>query len=189
MAEPQLAESVLNEERNNHNWWVSCLQCLRRPRQHQFRYIAHSFDRVLSSLAWKFLIFLSTIILLFGSPIQFLWLPPEADKYLDVVYILTLIVFVVDMILNMVVDQDYFGFDPFHRNSVPPYGGAKHCTVAIGSFKMWCDVVSTAAILYDISKINTSLLEEECVELRLDSLGAIVSDSNYYLSILIVEHY
>lgn len=175
MAEPQLAENVLNDERKNSSFFVACLRCLRTPRQHQFRFVAHSFDQILSSIPWKVLIFVSTIVLLFGSPIQFLWLPKSWDDYLDIVYLLALVVFVFDMILNMVVDTDYLGFYRFHRNTAQPYDQAKRYGFSLGSFKMWCDVISTAALLYDISFTNPSLHREELVELELDEWGLKVS--------------
>lgn len=174
MAEPQLVESVLNQERRKTPFLRGCLECLRRPRGHQLRYVVHTFDRILNSLAWRSLIVIFTIILLFGSPIQFLFTPKEADTTFAVLYILALIVFVVDMILNIVVDPDYFGFDPFHRNRVQPFDQAKFCTYGIGSFRMWCDVVSTAAILYDIPFVNSPQYKEETLSLILDDFGFLV---------------
>lgn len=88
---------------------------------------------------------------------------------------MALVVFIVDMILNMFVDPDYFGFDPFRRNRVQPFDQAKFCTYGIGSFKMWCDVVSTAALFYDISYINSPEYREEYLELTLDEYGLPVS--------------
>lgn len=186
MAEPQLVESVLNQERRKTPFLRGCLECLRRPRGHQLRYVVHTFDRILNSLAWRSLIVIFTIILLFGSPIQFLFTPKEADTTFAVLYILALIVFVVDMILNIVVDPDYFGFDPFHRNRVQPFDQAKFCTYGIGSFRMWCDVVSTAAILYDIPFVNSPQYKEETLSLILDDFGFLLS-SDYYNGIYPVE--
>lgn len=171
MVEPQLAESVLNQEQRRFSCIWGCSACWRRPRQHQFRYAVHFFDRVLGSLVWKSLIVLFTIVLLFGSPVQFLFTPKEADIVFDILYTLALIVFVLDMVLNMFVDPDYFGFDPFRRNRVQQFDQAKFCTYGIGSFKMWCDVASTAALFYDISFINSLQYDEEVVELRLDEYG------------------
>jgi hypothetical protein len=174
MTEPQLAENVLNQERRKTRFLQGCLDCLRRPKGHQLRYLVHSVDRILSSFAWKSLIVVFTIVLLFGSPIQFLFTPKEADTVFDVLYTLALIVFVIDMMLNMAVDPDYFGCDPFRRNRVQPFDQAKFCTYGIGSFRMWCDVVSTAALLFDISYINPLYYQEETLELTLDEFGLLV---------------
>lgn len=174
MAEPQLAESVLNQERRRTPFLRGFFECLRRPRAHQLRYVVHWFNRILSSCTWKILIAIFTVILLFGSPIQTLFMPKEADTAFDILYTLALVVFVVDMILNMVVDPDYFGFDPFRRNHVQPFDQAKFCTYGVGSFRMWCDVVSTASLLFDISYINTVYYQEEVFKLTLDEFGFLV---------------
>jgi len=183
MAEPQLAESVLtvNQERHKASCMQGCFEFLRRPRQHQFRYVVHFFERIISGTLWTSLIVLFTIVLLFGSPFQFLFAPKNADVVFDSLYIVALIVFVVDMILNMFVDPDYLGFDPFRRNRVQPFDQAKFCTYGIGSFNMWCDVVSTAALLYDISYINSSLYAEEVVTLILDEHGLPVRSPGWQL--------
>lgn len=52
---------------------------------------------------------LGNFILLFGNPIQMLWLPARADPVVDVLYILVLAAFVVDMIFRSVAVAGYFG--------------------------------------------------------------------------------
>ena len=41
---------------------------------------------------------------------------------------------------------------------------------------MWCDVVSAATLLYDISYTNKFYYSEEVLELTLDQHGLLVSD-------------
>eukprot|EP00934_Nitzschia_sp_Nitz4_P004902 Nitzschia sp. Nitz4//scaffold133_size116822//8420//11773//NITZ4_003791-RA/size116822-processed-gene-0.48-mRNA-1//-1//CDS//3329535348//4892//frame0 len=127
--------------------------------------------RILDSRVWKVVIFLFTIILLFGSPVQSLFAPKSADAYFEILYIVVLVGFVVDMIMHMVVDPDYFGFDPCHRRSVQPFDQARFCTYGIGSFNMWCDVVSTAALCYDISIIAESQYKTEELYIPLNEYG------------------
>jgi len=123
------------------------------------------------SVAWRWIIVLFTIVLLFGSPIQFLWTPKDADFIFDLLYITALVVFVVDMILNSLGDPFYLSL--FHRVDVSDQ--PRLCPCGIGSFKMWCDVVSTAALLYDISYLNRFQYSEEVVNVTLNQLGLPVS--------------
>lgn len=116
-----------------------------------------------------------TVVLLFGSPIQFLFTTKNADIVFDILYILALFVFVADMMLNLFVDPEYFGFSLFSRNHIQPFDQAKFCSYGVGSFKMWCDVVSTATLFYDISFTNPTQYSEEVVELTLDQYGIAVS--------------
>lgn len=139
--------------------------------------IESSFERIMNSFIWKGLIVIFTIVLLFGSPIQILCTPKQADKAFDALYILALIIFIMDMIFNMFVDPNYFGIDHFRKNRVQHFDQAKFCKYGFGSFKMWCDVVSTAALLYDISYINLHESEEEIVQLTIDQYGYLVRTS------------
>jgi hypothetical protein len=90
-----------------------------------------------------------------------------------------------DMIFNMFVDPNYFGIDRFRKNRVHHFDQAKFCKYGFGSFKMWCDVVSTAALLYDISYINLHESEEEIVQLTIDQYGYLVR--NIWINRLFLE--
>jgi hypothetical protein len=176
MAEPQIAESVLGDQRRKPSTFRRCLDCLRAPRQHHFRYINHTLDRLIESFFWKALIIFFTVLLLFGSPIQFLVIPKGGDIYFDVLYMIALAVFTLDMIFNIIVYPDYFSFDPLGRNRVQQADQAKFCTFGIGSYMFWCDVLSTAALLYDISYINRWEYDMEVMELDLNGDGVPVSN-------------
>lgn len=147
---------------------------MKTPPRHYAK-IQRPFERIMNSFAWKVLIVVFTIILLFGSPIQILFTPKQADTAFDILYILALIIFVMDMIFNMFVDPNYFGIDQFRKHRVQHFDQAKFCKYGIGSFKMWCDVVSTAALLYDISYINLRESEEEVIQLSLDQFGYLIN--------------
>ncbi len=168
MAEPPLAESVMNHDRTRNNFLGLKGGCafLRRPIS-----VVPAMESILKSIAWKSLIVVFTIVLLFGSPIQSLLSAKEADSIFEIIYIVALIVFLVDMIFNMIVDSNYLGLDFFRRNRVQPFDQAKFCPYGIGSFRMWCDVVSTGALLYDISCFNPLQNRAQLVELKLDEFG------------------
>ena len=170
MAEPQLGENtVINDQ--SHSFRSNCLGCWRGPRQDRMRYFLLVAGNLLQSIVWKCIILVFTIVLLFGSPIQFLLVPMEVDDVFTALYIAALAVFVVDMILHMLAEQDYLGCDPFRKHRVQQFDRARMCNAGIGSFNMWCDILSTGALLYDIPYINKPQFEEESFVLLLNSDG------------------
>jgi hypothetical protein len=172
MAEIKLAEDELNSAENpKPSFFRVCLDSLTSPNDDQLPRGMYYFDRI--SRAWKLVIVVFTIVLLFGSPIQFLFTTKDADIIFDILYILALVVFVADMILNVLVDPAYLGFSVFRRTE--PFDHPRFCRYGIGSFNMWCDVVSTATLFYDISYMNNVQYSEEVVELTLDQYGLPVS--------------
>lgn len=81
--------------------------CFCRPNQiHCIKSSSHAF---LASQIWRVLLLLGNFILLFGNPIQMLWLPSQADLAMDILYILVLVTFTVDMIFRSVAVGGYFG--------------------------------------------------------------------------------
>ena len=114
-----------------------------------------------------------TIVLLFGSPIQILFTTKDFDMVFDILYTTALVVFVLDIFLNMLVDPAYFVFSLFRR--IEAFDQPKLCSCGVGSFNMWCDVVSAATLLYDISYTNNLHYSEEVLELTLDQHGLLVS--------------
>lgn len=179
MAEQQ----ILNHDRRSSKG--SQLQDTSKWRRHK-DHVVHLFETIMKSYAWKGLIVFFTIVLLFGSPIQILFTPKEADGVFDILYTVALFVFVMDMIFNMCVDPNYLGLQAFRRNRAQPFDQAKFFSYGIGSFNMWCDVASTAALFYDISYTNPLQNEEEIVYLNLDQYGLLVRiyQSSYGFSIV-----
>jgi hypothetical protein len=175
MATPRAAENVVVEQRPKPSFFQGCLSCLRSPRDHQIRLAVHACDGCINGIFWRTLIVLCTILLLFGSPIQFLWFPKESDIVFDALYSIALGVFCLDMIFNLCVDPEYFGFDLLRKGRFgqSPQNGCWPC--GVGSFMFWCDVVSTGALLNDISYINSNEYGTHLVELELDSYGVPVS--------------
>lgn len=170
------AESSLSrQQRPPLSLFLRCLQCVKMPRRRQLQYINHAFESLIQSVFWKTLIIFCTVLLLFGSPIQFLWVPKGGDFVFDILYTIALGIFILDMLLNLIVDPDYFGWRP--RRMQQPYQRPNFCACGIGSFKFWCDVVSTAALCHDISYMNPPEYAMLEYTLFLDEYGIPVSFS------------
>jgi hypothetical protein len=76
------------------------------------------------------------------------------------------------MILNSVVNPEYFAFHIHRRNREE----TQHfLTCGVGSFMFWCDAVSSIALLYDISYANKAGFEMEEICIRLNEYGVPVS--------------
>ena len=118
------------------------------------------------SVVWKTFLLFSTFLLLFGSSIQFIVVPKEGDFVFDILYTISLAVFVIDMILNVLLDPEYFACQFCVRRE-----GEKCFSLSIGSFLFWCDVVSTLALLFNISYINRLEYEMMQIHIQLNEYG------------------
>ena len=92
----------------------------------------------------------------------------RGDLIFDVLRSLMLVFFLTDMTTRCITEYDYFMFtlckgrkDRLSSTSTTAAarisnnkGDGSDLTFAIGSFLFWCDAVSTASILYDLSFIN-----------------------------------
>ena len=141
-------------------------------------------SRLIHSLYWKIVMILFTVILLFGSPVQ-TFLHKDVDVYFNIMYIVALCVFVFDMLVHLMTDKDYFGFHPpaflfcLGTKRKPRRGGRSSNSGAdklgIGSFKFWCDLVSTAMLFYDIRYTNAGNHKQEDWYINLSVPGVPVS--------------
>lgn len=113
------------------------------------------------------------VLQLFGSSIQFIFFPKEADVIFDILYTIAFSVFVIDTIMNVIVKPAYFSVNIC--SDPPPQDGQGSKPFGIGSFMFWCDIVSSAAILYDISYINEKSFESPTIDIQLDAYGIPVS--------------
>jgi hypothetical protein len=161
----------------------------------------HAFTK---SIVWRILYIFFSIFLLFGSSIQDLLVGPDIDIAFEVIRNIMLAYFILDMMIRCVTDKEYFvctvggeGSEsatttiPTTRPSVAGYNNATsrstrystahhdardmHPSCTVGSFLFWCDVVSTLAILYDLSYVNNNANGLRQVEIGLNSDGVPVS--------------
>mmetsp|Transcript_29728 Transcript_29728/g.59764 ORF Transcript_29728/g.59764 Transcript_29728/m.59764 type:complete len:1176 (-) Transcript_29728:21-3548(-) len=93
------------------------------------------------------------VVMLFGAPIQDLFLPASADVTVDVVFTLAFITLLVDILIRCIVDKAYFAWDRV-GTSLTPQANCKWFNMHAGSFMFWCDIVGTLTFIYDLSYIN-----------------------------------
>ena len=127
----------------------------------------------LSSRIWRSVLVFFTTLLLFGSQIQEMWTPKEADIVFDILFSVALGVFLLDMLVRTYVEPQYFGFNLFGNKISDAPAAWGSCR--LGSFMFWCDLISTLTLLYDISFINRSNFEMLEIEIELNSFGMPVS--------------
>ena len=93
------------------------------------------------------------VVMLFGAPIQDLFLPASADVTVDVVFTLAFITLLVDILIRCIVDKAYFAWDRV-GTSLTPQANCKWFNMHAASFMFWCDIVGTLTFIYDLSYIN-----------------------------------
>ena len=110
---------------------------------------------LLQSRVWKGLLVFGAFVLLFGSHIQMLLLPKEADVAMDAVYMVFFAFFWLDILVRVDVEPNYF-----------------HCRwTSLGSFLFYCELVSTLALLHDISFVSRRNFDVERFWISLDAFG------------------
>jgi hypothetical protein len=128
------------------------------------------FYNITKTTIWKIIHIIFSVILLFGPAVQSLIADMGylGDLIFDVLRSLMLVFFLTDMTTRCITEYDYFMFalckrrkDGVSSTSTTAAarisnnkGDGSDLTFAIGSFLFWCDAISTASILYDLSFIN-----------------------------------
>jgi len=101
---------------------------------------------------------------------------------MDILYFIAFGVFCVDMMLNLIADPEYLGCACQNTRTQPGHRQGLHQTrffgLRMGSFMLWCDMVSTAALLHDISYINSGEYSVQQIDLRLNEFGVPVRVSD-----------
>ncbi len=153
--------------------------------------------KILNLHVWKALMICFTTILLFGAQIRDLFFPKSADLAVDIVFLIVVCFFWVDSLLRMDCETNYFRFYVFSSfgyssGSTVPRGTTSdlrevdpsvgHCCgrpFHIGSFLFWCDIISTVALLREITLVDpTGIFDEARIEIRLDEFGMPLDVSN-----------
>jgi hypothetical protein len=151
---------------------ASLFSCL-RPSQDVLDFMS----RIIESRLWRVIIILNTLLLLFGSEVQDLWIPPQGDVVMNVFYTIALAVFSFDILMRCFLEPTYM-----------PWCGCAESKCNLGSFLWWCDVLSTLTLLYNISYINKNLLDMITYDITLDELGIPVSNGSGNCSRMPITH-
>jgi hypothetical protein len=158
--------SSLDDESHRYSpRWLRCFQSLGsflRPS----RAVLDSASIVIHSRLWHILLVFFTFLLLFGAQIQELWIPKEGDMVFDILFTIALFVFAVDLVVRCYIEPQYFEFNLCGKSQGENWGSCR-----LGSFMFWCDLVSSATLLYDISYINPRLWDTVVIEVELDNFG------------------
>ena len=159
--QPSSPPEMLDEEK------PSCFSCLRLSQP-----ALNNMSRIIRSRLWRVIIFLFTLLLLFGSEIQELWVPPRGDVIMDVFYTIAMAVFFCEMIMRCFLEPTY----------MPRYGCAQsECN--LGSFLWWCDLLSTLTLLFNMTYVNKKHFKTPSYHITLNELGIPVSNVNSGISV------
>ena len=123
---------------------------------------------VINHPVWTWTAGFFVFVMLFGAPIQDLFLPVSADLAVDVVFTFAFITLLVDILIRCIVDKAYFAWDRV-GTSLTPQKTCKWCNPHAGSFMFWCDMVGTLTFMYDLSYINTLRTEPMVADLTLEN--------------------
>jgi hypothetical protein len=124
---------------------------------------------LISSRTWHVLLIFFTILLLFGSQFQELWVPKEGDIVFDILFTVALGVFALDMLFRCYTEPQYFELNLCGKSFGEAPAAWGSCR--LGSFMFWCDLVSSLTLLWDISYVNKILFDEETIDIQLDGFG------------------
>jgi hypothetical protein len=188
--------SCYHRQQSQHGrcWWngFTCVCRCYQPKNTRPKWL-NSFHAFTKSIVWRILYIFFSLFLLFGSPIQDLLAGPDGDIVFEVIRNIMLVYFVLDMLLRCIMDKEYFvcavsgggsssattttgrTLPPGFNNNPHLDAREVHLPCSIGSFLFWCDLVSTLAILYDLSYANKNSNGVRQIEIGLDSDGVPVS--------------
>lgn len=127
-------------------------------------------EKIVHNTIWRTIVLICELILLFGFEIRDLFCPAESDVAFDVIFMLTFVLLLFDIILMSIALPEYFdyGFSDKH-----------HFRIIFGSWPFWLDFLSALTVLNEITFINTmrARSEEFNIMISADDDGA-VSYSN-----------
>jgi hypothetical protein len=136
----------------------------------------HRFLLILNSRVWRTCMVIFAFVLLFGEQIRSLFLPPASDNYVDTLFVISILFFLTDIAMRCDAEDGYF---TSHccccpSNSVDLTSSTSSSCLSFlscGSFLFWCDLLSTIALLYDISWIRKRWFSDATVEILLNNFG------------------
>lgn len=129
----------------------------------------HVMRSTIDHSAWRGMTLLFILVLLFGPPIQDLWMPKTADAAMDGIFTVCFVVLAIDITTRSIVDKSYFAWKWNRREE------GKCChklpVIQIGSFMFWFDTVALLTTLFRISYINPLMTQPVHDDVVLDGLG------------------
>lgn len=144
------------------------------------RWLRDLSGRAVNSLVWRVFVVAFTVLLLFGSPIQFWLVPASGDYTFDALYLLGFAFFWVDIVFNSYADPEYFHCGPsrsYQQGTNPNFlNQTRICSFRLGSYNFWCDFISSGGFLWDVSFINQWEFAMKVMSIALDSMGVPVRD-------------
>lgn len=150
------------------------------PREQQ-RYLFRSrqrwkVERILRSGTWKFFLIVFALVVLFGASIRELFLPKSADLAVDVVFLVALVFFAIDMALRIGSEPGYLSCPVIFVVDKNQNDRHKRCVCPrLGSFLFWCDFCSTMTLFYDLSFLNKTIYGEKHLSFEVGPWGDPVS--------------
>jgi len=174
--------------KENHQTWYQyifckcCNTCGSNPNnttKHFLFYLAYK-----CTLPWNIIKFISSLILLFLSNIQYAWCPPTVDNAFNILYSLAFTFLVLDILRLAYFDSTYLPLQVWKwknksaqvepdRFSTRTYGPWIRC----GSFLFWCDVFSTGTLIYDISYFSSDMSAMLFIHIHTDTTGSVLNTS------------
>jgi len=120
--------------------------------------VANKSDILVNSRLWQILVIVSTILLLFGSEIRLLIFTKKSDLAFDILFLVGFTILIGDIIFRCIVFPDYFmlQFRSKSDSNDITEGSPQRtfpCSIMIGSFMFWCDLLSSTTLLYDVELI------------------------------------
>ncbi|KAL7549343.1 hypothetical protein ACHAWF_012613 [Thalassiosira exigua] len=121
-------------------------------------------QKCLAEPAWRAASLAFILILLLGPPIQDCWMPKTADDTMDVIYSISFLALLAEVVVRCIADKSYFARDC--------EGGTKfrYC-FRTGSFMFWFDTISLFTIFARISYINPRRTQITQWQVHLDGMG------------------
>ena len=126
-------------------------------------------SNIIGSRLWRVTIAFNTFLLLFGSEVQEIWIPPAGDTAMDVLYCIALAVFTMDMVMRCYLEPKYMNVPRCRAKESAQSKAWGRCQM--GSFLFWCDLLSTLTLLYNVSFINTELNDMLTYDIELNQIG------------------
>jgi hypothetical protein len=149
-------------------WWNNCWRRLVIPAETHKAFCS----RVIKHRIWNSVLILFTITLVFGAQLRDLLFAPPADDYFDYIFLAIIGFFTVDIGMRMNAEPNYFACRAFGRGRLNMEDLTTCWDFQLGSFVFWCEVISTVALLHDISLVRQDEFDQQEIAITLNQFGA-----------------